>query len=1259
MNVVDGNLVLLTRVSDTLLNTDTTPASFWITNPNNTYTNNHAGGSTNGYGFWYQLDTNPTGPSATTSVCPKFTALGEFSNNTAHSNMFYGLRIHPEFYPKQDPCRKINSAGGYNQVPAVFNGLMSYKNGVKGAIATQVGLIQFRDFVIVDNGAGPLMHKVNGKDQGGGIEMSWIVDDRNRYNVQYSQMAGVTNSIVVARTSQGQAGTAGQWNSSRQISAITTQSPVQADSKHSALLSIMNVTFVDFAGGQFTCLEACGKCKHFQGGAPTFLGGLSFLQNGVPTLSKWAWGHQGVYIDTDGTLLNEKTLPSNLLPSNFSLGPGSTWHSAVDSNLFSPDECSYVKDQITSDDGAFCSPDLTFRRVMLNNHANTVEAGSTNNLLYRDLLVTSPRTNRTSIVHFIVYNENGYQFTVPTGRDHEVHWASPYRMDAITFTVHKPDLLDNDGFVLLTSKYIQKMNNIQVYQAFGISGAAPTVAANLIHPLTPTSPYGSSFYNQTFAPNYWWYWNNSISNTTGFRSYNDTSFQLMIAGTADDPLTTRANICPLEGCSYLPDVVVDVREGLLLWSEAATWNETDLGHIPEEGDNVTIPQGWNLVIDVSPPALNAVVIQGNVTFKASSLTILLNGTRQTADWAIGKDLNLGSKVLAAISGGRIDMYGNPGVQQRWTRLGAEALIGDTAIVVASPMPGWAIGNHVLITSTTFNPWQAETRRIVGVGLDKRSFILDTALNFNHTAKVRSYSNSSATIDMRAESLFIPINVDILLIGTEGDGAFSFWTDPDRLLEALTQSHLDICPTIWETGQETAVCFSVNYEILSTPDTALSQLEAAIRSTLLKTNSTKEDVPKDGLRKTLVPVYDIEASGAIEDKIQNILEESPCLAQPHDLLILIKLQPHKAKERPSLISEEEGQRLSEMHEDFVMEWVNSGPSEYGPLASASGTVTPASIPRILPLMVRMAREVQAEGLDATAHDHILEEALEGQHNIMRGALAEVLSSATHHLFCPDIKMARIEHAAQILVPIIAIHDDDGFDGIGGASRMENGFQYALNLVDVQQAMDMMIDSNQYAAMDMMIDSNQYAVQEESVAMMLDSHQYAVQEKGRLGKCLRETGGGVAGNDYAYADFDPDSNAAPPSQRRNSSPQGESHQGVNSRACRRSRASTLMGVGVPGPQLSWVSAFQGVNSRACRRSRASTLMGAGNPGAGAIRSQMIHLDSKVLLRELLMASPMLSALTRQVAKPYLAQRGQIQLRLKRSYFARDIAAIRERS
>jgi len=56
------------------------PASFWIANPDNTYTYNHAAGSDH-CNFWMKLDPHPTGASATDSVCPTGVPLGRFEFN--------------------------------------------------------------------------------------------------------------------------------------------------------------------------------------------------------------------------------------------------------------------------------------------------------------------------------------------------------------------------------------------------------------------------------------------------------------------------------------------------------------------------------------------------------------------------------------------------------------------------------------------------------------------------------------------------------------------------------------------------------------------------------------------------------------------------------------------------------------------------------------------------------------------------------------------------------------------------------------------------------------------------------------------------------------------------------------------------------------------------------------------------------------------------------------------------------------------------
>jgi len=105
-NLFDNNLAILTKRSWSLLNTDQTPASFWITNPNNIFRNNHAAGSDR-YGFWFDTQVHPLGPSFTTSICPEYEKLGEFIDNVTHSNGRYGLRIFHKLIPVTYPCMGV------------------------------------------------------------------------------------------------------------------------------------------------------------------------------------------------------------------------------------------------------------------------------------------------------------------------------------------------------------------------------------------------------------------------------------------------------------------------------------------------------------------------------------------------------------------------------------------------------------------------------------------------------------------------------------------------------------------------------------------------------------------------------------------------------------------------------------------------------------------------------------------------------------------------------------------------------------------------------------------------------------------------------------------------------------------------------------------------------------------------------------------------------------------------------------------------
>ncbi len=94
-NTIDQNLGLVSRVPPLavrILPSDATPATFWITNPANTFRDNVAGGSV-AFGFWFALPAAPTGFSTGQPDAPRLTPLGIFNNNTAHSNRQPGLQV--------------------------------------------------------------------------------------------------------------------------------------------------------------------------------------------------------------------------------------------------------------------------------------------------------------------------------------------------------------------------------------------------------------------------------------------------------------------------------------------------------------------------------------------------------------------------------------------------------------------------------------------------------------------------------------------------------------------------------------------------------------------------------------------------------------------------------------------------------------------------------------------------------------------------------------------------------------------------------------------------------------------------------------------------------------------------------------------------------------------------------------------------------------------------------------------------------------
>ncbi|MEO5923142.1 MAG: G8 domain-containing protein [Bryobacteraceae bacterium] len=148
---------------DVLLPSDNTAASYWITNPDNTYRDNVAAGSDSN-GFWMSLPEHPNGKFEGTEISaktwPRRTPFREFKGNVSHSNfdafMFdRNIAANNTFSVTGSSHTGLENPADPNSkaLVSLFADLTAYKNR-NGAIWGRGEMHEFRNVKAADNAIG-------------------------------------------------------------------------------------------------------------------------------------------------------------------------------------------------------------------------------------------------------------------------------------------------------------------------------------------------------------------------------------------------------------------------------------------------------------------------------------------------------------------------------------------------------------------------------------------------------------------------------------------------------------------------------------------------------------------------------------------------------------------------------------------------------------------------------------------------------------------------------------------------------------------------------------------------------------------------------------------------------------------------------------------------------------------------------------------------------------------------------------------------
>jgi len=204
------------------------------------------------------------------------------------------------------------------------------------------------------------------------------------------------------------------------------------------------------------------------------------------------------------------------------------------------------------------------------------------------------------------------------------------------------------------------------------------------------------------------------------------------------------------------------------WSASSTWSG---GAVPKAGDIVSIGAGMDVVLDLSPPGLNGINLEGKLRFsndrdlELTTEWIMLHGELaigtearpHTANATITFTNNVpGEDIMAGmgdrgimISGGTLNLHGD--TTHTWTKLSETAEKGSTRIEVLDA-GGWEVGDQIVLASTDFNPRQAETRFITAIRGD--TITLDRPLDYMHFGRI------TFDVDERGEVGLLTRNIKI-------------------------------------------------------------------------------------------------------------------------------------------------------------------------------------------------------------------------------------------------------------------------------------------------------------------------------------------------------------------------------------------------------------------------------------------------------------------------------------------------------------------
>lgn len=235
------------------------------------------------------------------------------------------------------------------------------------------------------------------------------------------------------------------------------------------------------------------------------------------------------------------------------------------------------------------------------------------------------------------------------------------------------------------------------------------------------------------------------------------------------PVHFRARLTP-EACDPFYTEPVQVVSSILVsyWSDPESWDSQE---VPEAGEEVVIPHGKRIILDITPPSLGGLRIDGVLEFDRKDLEltsdwIIVHGTLQIGTEAYpfqqkailtltdtdreNDVMGMGTRGIM-VMGGTLDLHGaTPEVL--WTKINDHAEAGATQLELAQAVE-WKEGDWLALAPTDFYAGGSYTEPLQITGIADTQVQVDWPLQSFRWGKLQ-YATANG-MSLEPSNLLIP------------------------------------------------------------------------------------------------------------------------------------------------------------------------------------------------------------------------------------------------------------------------------------------------------------------------------------------------------------------------------------------------------------------------------------------------------------------------------------------------------------------------